>query len=73
MFTDADSNEDTKSASLLAAVTDDSCRLQYIEIVPLTGATVVPYTTDRDNGDWSAQVKLENLTVAKQEPHDVRE
>jgi len=71
MFTDADSNEDTKSTSLLANVTDDSCRLEYIEIVPLNRSTDGPCTTDRDGGDLSAQVKQENVTVVKQEPQDV--
>jgi len=67
MFTDADSKEDTKSTSLLANVTDDSCRLEYIEIVPLNRSTDGPRTTDRDSGDLSAQVKQENVTVVKQE------
>jgi len=71
MFADADSNEDTKSTSLLADVTDDCCRLQYIEIVPLIRDTDGPCTTDCDSGDWSAQVKQENLTVVKQELQDV--
>jgi len=67
MFTDADSNENTKSKSLLANVTDDSCRFEYIEIVPLIRSTDGPCTTDRDSGDLSAQVKQENVTVVKQE------
>jgi len=71
MFTDADSYEDTKSTSLLADVTDDSCQLKYIEIVPFTRDTDGPCTTDCDSGDWSAQVKQENLTAVKQEPDDV--
>jgi len=71
MFTDADTNEDTKSASLLADATDDSCRLEYIEIVPLARDTDGPCTTDCDSGDWSAHVKQENMTVVKQEPADV--
>jgi len=71
MFTGADSNEDTKSSNLLADVTDDSCRLLYIEVVPLTRDNDGPSTTDCDSGDWSAQVKQENLPVVKQEPEDV--
>jgi len=67
MFTDADLNEDTKSTSLLANVTNVSCRLEYIEIVPLNRSTDSPCTTDRDSGDLSAQVKQENMTVVKQE------
>jgi len=71
MFTDAATNEDANSASLLAYMNDDSCRLEYIEIVPLTRDTDGPCTTDCDSGDWSAQVKQENLTFVKQEPADV--
>jgi len=69
MFTDADSNDDTKSTSLLANMTDGSCRFEYIEIVPLPRDTDGPHTTD--SGDWSAEVKQENLPVVKQEPEDV--
>jgi len=71
MFTDADSNEDTKSTSLLVNVTDDSCRLEYIEIVPLNRSTDGSCTTDRDSGDLSAHIKQENMTDVKQEPPDV--
>lgn len=35
IFVDSDSDEDIKPTSLLADVTDDSCELSYIEIVPL--------------------------------------
>ena len=51
--------------------TDDSCRLQFIEIVPLIRNTDSPSTTECDSGDWSAEVKQENLPVVKQEPDDV--
>jgi len=51
--------------------TDDSCRLQFIEIVPLIRNTDSPSTTECDGGDWSAEVKQENLPVVKQEPDDV--
>ena len=67
-----DSNEVTESTSLPADVTDDdSCRLEFIEIVPLTRDTDGPCTTECDSGDWSAEVKQENLPVVKQEPDDV--
>ena len=67
-----DSNEVTESTSLPADVTDDdSCRLEFIEIVPLTRDTDDPCTTECDSGDWSAEVKQENLPVVKQEPDDV--
>jgi len=54
-----------------AAATDDSCRLHYIEIVPLTIDTDGPCTTECDSGDWSAEVKQEMLPQIKQEPDDV--
>ena len=65
-------NEDTKSTSLPADVTDDSCIFGYIEIVPLTRDTDGGCTTECDSGDWPDQVKQENLPSVKQEPHDVR-
>jgi len=68
MFTDAD----VKPPSLLADVTDNSCRLKYVEIVPLTGDTDGPCTTDCDTGDWSAQVRDENMSITMQDPEDVR-
>ena len=72
MSTDSVLNEDTKSSiSLLADVTDESCVFKYIEIVTLTRDTDGPCTTECDSGDWSAQVKQENLSVVKQEPQDV--
>ena len=51
--------------------TDDSCRLQFFEIVPLTRDTDGSCTTQCVSGDWSDEVKQENLTVVKQEPDDV--
>ena len=45
--------------------------IKYIEIVPLTRDTDSPCTTECDSGDWSAQVKQEDLPAVKQEPHDV--
>jgi len=71
MSTDSVLNEDTKSTSLPADVTDDSCVVKYIEIVPLARDTDGACTTECDSGDWSAQVKQENLPVVKQEPQDV--
>ena len=74
MSADSVMNEDTKSTSFPSDVTDDSCMLKYIEIVPLTRDTDGACTTACDSGDWSAQVKQENLPAVKQmkqEPHDV--
>ena len=70
MSTESVLNEDTKSTSLPADVTDDSCVVKYIEIVPLTRDTDGACTTECDSGDWSAQ-QQENLPVVKQEPRDV--
>ena len=69
--TDSVVNEDINSSSLLADVADDSCMLEFIEIVPLTRDADGPCTTECDSGDWSAQVKQENLPVVKQEPQNV--
>jgi len=71
MSTDSVVNEDSKSTSLPADVTDDSCAFKYIEIVPLTRDTDGACTTECDSGDWSAHVKQEYLSLVKQEPQDV--
>jgi len=71
MSTDSVLNEDTESASLQADVTDDSGRYKYVEIVPLARDTDGTRTTECGSGDWSAEVKQENLPVVKQEPQDV--
>jgi len=62
----ADSNE-----QLQVEETDDSCRVDFIEIVPLSRDTDGSCTTECVSGDWSAEVKQENLPVMKQEPDDV--
>jgi len=51
--------------------TDDSCRFEYIEIVPLASVIDGSCTTKYVNGDWSAEVKQEDLAVVKQEPDSV--
>jgi len=71
MSTDSVVYEDAKSPSLPADVTDDSCVVKYIEIVPLSRDTDGACKTECDSGDWSAQVKQENLSAVKQEPQDV--
>jgi len=72
MLSDAVPNEVTESNIPPADVTDDdSCRLEFIEIVPLTRDTDGPCTTECDSGDWSAEVKEENMPVMKQEPEEV--
>ena len=54
-------NEDTKSTSLPADVTNGSCIFEYTGTVPLTRDTDGACTTECDSRDWSAQVKQENL------------
>jgi len=63
--------ETLKLEPLQVEETDDSCILDYIEIVPVDRDTDGSCTTECVNGDWSAEVKEENLAVVKQEPDDV--
>ena len=62
----ADSNE-----QLHVEETDDSCRFEFFEIVPLTRDTDGSCTTESFSGDWSAEVKQEKLADVKQEPDNV--
>jgi len=71
MLTDAVTDDDAESASLLNNVTDDSCGIEFIEIVPPTRDTDDPCTRDRDSGKKSAEVKSENMPAVKQEPDNV--
>ena len=69
---EVDSGTNTvKEEHLQGEETDDSCTLEYFEIVPLTRDTDGSCTTECVDGDWSAEVKQENLTVVKQELDDV--
>jgi len=74
MSTDSLTDDDTGSTSPPADVNDDSyttqCNTECIEIVPVTRDTDGHCTTECDSGDWSAEVKQENLPVVKQEPDD---
>jgi len=67
---DAPKNADNKE-QLKVEETDDSCILELFEIVPLARDTDGSYTTECVSGDWSAEVKQQDLAVAKQEPDDV--
>jgi len=71
MLTDSVTNDDSWSPRLPADVTDDSCTVQFIEIVPLTTDTDDPCTTECDSGDWSDEAKQEILQQIKREPDDV--
>jgi len=70
MSTDSGTNEFTEFVSLPADMDDDSCRLQYIEIVPLTRDTDHSSTTECDSGDLSTEAEQEILPVVKQEADD---
>ena len=72
MSADSVTNDVIESVSLLADETDDSCRLQYIEIVPLTRDNDHSSTTEYDSGDSSAAVKREISPVVKQEHDDLQ-
>jgi len=72
MSADLATNEVRQSSSLVSDVTDDVCRVEFIEIVPLSRDTDDQSTTECDSADWTAQVKQEILSVVKQEqPDDV--
>jgi len=49
----------------------DSCGLKITNIVSLARDTDGSCTTECVSGDWSVEVKQENLTAVKQEPDDV--
>ena len=70
MIMDSSVNADDKE-QLQVEETDDSCTVDFIEIVPLTRDTDGSCTTEYVSGDWSAEVKQENQAVVKHEPDDV--
>ena len=51
--------------------TADSSTVDFSEIFPLSRDTDGSCTAECVSGDWSAEVKQENLAVVKQEPDDV--
>ena len=67
MSTDEVTNDNTRSTSPLPDVTDDSCRLQVTDIVPLTTDAL----TECDSGSLCFEVKSELLPAVKQEPDDL--
>jgi len=70
MDVDATINADNEE-QLQVAETGDSCRRDFIELVPLTRDTGGSCTTECVSGDWSAEVREVDLTDLKQEPNDV--
>ena len=72
MDVDSSMNADDKE-QLQVEDTDDSCRGDFIEKVPLSRYAdgSCSCTTKYVSGDWSAEVKQENVEVVKQQPEDV--
>ena len=62
----ADNNE-----QLQVEEADDSCKIDFIEIVPLTRDTDGFCTMESDGRDWSAEIEQGTLAVVKQERDDV--
>jgi len=52
-------------------VTDDSCGIDYIEIVPLTSDDNGSLWMECVDGDWSTEFRQVDLASAKQERDDV--
>jgi len=68
MDTDTAVNIDYKD-QLQVGETDDSCRVDYIEIVPV--ARDGSYTAECVSGDCTGEVREVDVADLKQEPHDV--
>ena len=62
---------DVNDEKLQVEKTDDSCIVDFIEIVPLTGDTDGSSTTECVSGDLVGEVKEVHLADLKQEPDDV--
>jgi len=71
MNTDLAVDADEKE-QLQVEETDDSSRLECCEIVPLTRGTDGSCTAECVSGNWSDEVKQENLADVNQAPDDVR-
>jgi len=63
--------EETDKEQLHVEETDDSCRLEFYEKLPIIRDTDGSCTTECVSGDWSADVKHENPADVKQEPDEV--
>jgi len=70
MDMDADMN-DVNHEKLDVKKTDDSCIVDFIEIVPLTRDTDGSCTTEYVSTDQSGEVREVDLADLKQEPDDV--
>ena len=70
MNQDTTVNADNKE-QLQVEETDDSCRVDYIEIVPVARGADGSYTTECVSGDWLDEVREVDLSDLKQESCDV--
>ena len=62
-------SEETKPTGLPADVNDDSCRLQFIELVPLARDTEGSCSLECEDEAQKVQVKKEDLPVMEQGPN----
>ena len=60
-----------KEEQLQVEETDDSCGVDFLEIVPVTTDADGSCTTECVSGDWSAEVKQENVIVVQRESDSV--
>ena len=65
------STNDVKEQHLPVEETDDSCRFDTVALDRYTDHTDGSCTTECISGDWSAEVKQENVADIEQEPDDV--
>ena len=70
MYQDTTVDADSKE-QLQVEETDDSCRVDYIEIVPVARDTDNSYTTECFSGDLLGEVREVDFGDLKQEPYDV--
>jgi len=70
-FRGMDVNEFMEPYSAALAATGEASVTQVIEVVPVTGDTDGPCSTECDSGDWYAEVKQEILQQIKEEPDNV--
>ena len=70
MDMDAAVNADNKECFKVEE-TDDSCTVDYIQIVPVARDTDGSYTAECVSGDCIGEVREEDTADLKQESHDV--
>ena len=69
---DMDTNSNAvNEKTLKVEATDDSCRDDFVEVVPITRDTDGSAATECVSGDWFSEVREVDLADLKQEPNDV--